>query len=463
MKLKNKLFLYFGILFFVTINIYGFILIESNFNTIIESTINGALGEYSVIRENIESNSGRKNIDLNDEDFFKIKSDFYLKSDSNHKVSLQFRNMEKDIVYSTEDDRYILPDNIFEIKNNLSNYMIYKKDKDRVLIINNYININNNEYYFVYLYNLENLYNGKYNSYATLVKLGLVIGIFLLIIIYLISDDITKPMYSLIRDMNEIINGNHNKKFEYNSNIYEINEISKNFSIMNDEIRNKINELEEGNYQKERFISNITHEVRTPLTSIIGYSDLIIKKKITDVNLIYKAFETINREGKRILSLASNLITLITLDKKSLKLSFFSIIDVIEEIKSIMKLRCEEFGIHIDIQGEDFEIFSDRELVFMLISNFIDNSIKAVINSEVKNITININNNVVSIKDTGKGISKDELKRIFEPFYMIDKSRSKSIEGFGLGLSICKQIIELINIRFNLERFKWKIGRLIKS
>ncbi len=89
--------------------------------------------------------------------------------------------------------------------------------KSYISIINNYINLNDKKYYFVYLYNLENLYDTKYNSYSTLAKLNVVIEIFLLIIIYLISDDITKPMYGLIEDMNE-------------------------------EIRNKIKELEESNY-----------------------------------------------------------------------------------------------------------------------------------------------------------------------------------------------------------------------
>ena len=323
--------------------------------------------------------------------------------------------------------------------------------KDKSLIINNYLNLNDNKYYFIYMYNLDSLYNDKYDSYLTLIKLNVVIGILLLIVIYLISDEITKPIYSLINIMDEIINGNYNKRFKYTSNIYEMNEISNNFSLMNDEIQNKINELEESNNEKERFINNLTHEIRTPLTSIIGYSDLMIKKKVKDMNLIYKSFENINREGNRILRLASNLITLITLDKKSLNLSWFSIAEVIEEVNNRMKIKSENFNINIIIEGEDYRVFSDRELVFILISNLIDNSIKAVLNSETKNIKIIIDNSRVIIKDTGKGIPQDELNRIFEPFYMIDKSRSKSIEGFGLGLSICREIISLLNIKFNIS------------
>ncbi|NME84356.1 HAMP domain-containing sensor histidine kinase [Clostridium sp. SM-530-WT-3G] len=453
MKLKNKLLLYFCALFFVTINIYGIILMESNFNIILENTINNSLSEYSVIYANIKSNENAKNIFFEDKDILKIKSDFYFKNNSDSNVILEFRNLDKDLVYSTS-DKYtnkIWNDDIYNINGTMTNYLVYKKGNDKVLLINNNIDVNNNTYYFTYINNLDNLYKDKLKEYSILIKLNIIGGIFLLVIIYFISDDITKPIYSLISSMNEVINGNYNKKLKYKSNIYEINEISNNFSLMNTEIQNKIQELQESNNEKQRFINNLTHEIRTPLTSIIGYSDLMLKKRVEDFKLIFRAFENINREGKRILSLASNLITLITLDEKSLNLSNFSALEMIEEVKSSMDMKIKDFDIHIIIEGKDFEIYSDRELVFILITNFVDNSIKAVMGSNVKEIKIILNSRQIIIKDTGIGISKDELTKIFEPFYMTNKSRNKSIDGFGLGLSICRQIVKLLNIKFNIN------------
>lgn len=453
MKLKNKLLLYFCALFFVTINIYGVILMESNFNIILENTINNSLSEYSVIYANIKSNENAKNIFFEDKDILKIKSDFYFKNNSDSNVILEFRNLDKDLVYSTS-DKYtnkIWNDDIYNINGTMTNYLVYKKGNDKVLLINNNIDVNNNTYYFTYINNLDNLYKDKLKEYSILIKLNIIGGIFLLVIIYFISDDITKPIYSLISSMNEVINGNYNKKLKYKSNIYEINEISNNFSLMNTEIQNKIQELQESNNEKQRFINNLTHEIRTPLTSIIGYSDLMLKKRVEDFKLIFRAFENINREGKRILSLASNLITLITLDAKSLNLSNFSALEMIEEVKSSMDMKIKDFDIHIIIEGKDFEIYSDRELVFILITNFVDNAIKAVMSSNIKEIKMILNSREIIIKDTGIGISKDELTKIFEPFYMTNKSRNKSIDGFGLGLSICRQIVKLLNIKFNIN------------
>lgn len=453
MKLKNKLLLYFGALFFVTINIYGIILIQSDFNIILQNTINNSLGEYSVIYTNIKSNENSKNIFFEDKDILKIKSNFYFKNNSESSVTLEFRDLNKNIIYSTS-DKYngkSWDDSIYDIKQDLTNYIVYKKGNEKILVVNNTINLNNNTYYCTYINDLDSLYKDKFQSYSNLIKLNIIGGILLLIIIYFISHDITKPIYSLIDSMNEIINGNYNKKFQHKSNIYEINEISNNFSHMNDEIQNKIMELEESNREKQRFINNLTHEIKTPLTSIIGYSDLMIKKKVEDINLITKSFENINREGKRILSLASNLITLITLDKKSLNLSNFSTLEMIEEVQNRMKIKLKEYDVNMIIEGNDYEIFSDRELVVILITNFIDNAIKAIINSEVREIKIILENRKITIKDTGIGIPEDKLTKIFEPFYMTDKSRSKSIEGFGLGLSICRQIVKLLNIKFDIN------------
>ncbi|MGL5753419.1 MAG: ATP-binding protein, partial [Paraclostridium sp.] len=110
-----------------------------------------------------------------------------------------------------------------------------------------------------------------------------------------------------------------------------------------------------------------------------------------------------------------------------------------------------ENNIHFIIEGEDFNINSDVYLLTTLLSNFIDNSIKAIINSPVKVITVIVDDYKVIIKDSGVGIDKKEMDRIFEPFYMVDKSRSSSLGGFGLGLSICLNIIQLLNIDFDIE------------
>lgn len=451
MKLKNKLFLQFGILCFCTINIFGLILINHNFNSIYKNSINSALGEYSVIYANIESNENIKNIFFNDVDVIKMKSESYLNNIKNSNIRLEFRTLDKEIVYKTKGEAYDYPSEIYNIEDDLSNYIIYKKGKHTDLIINNIIKISGNEYYFTYINNIESLFEDKRKNYFTLINLNIIIGFFLLLIIYIISDEITKPISSLMESMDKIIEGNYNEKLNYKSNIQEINSISKNFILMTEEIQNKIEELKYQNKVKQRFIDNLTHEIRTPLTSIIGYSDLMLNKKVRDLNIINQSFERINKEGKRILDLASNLIKVITLDKKALNISTFSIKYLLDEVIARFNIKLSRYDVEIILEGDDFEVTSDKELLSILISNLIDNGIKATVGMDIRQVKITINNGSLVISDTGIGISKDDLKKIFEPFYMVDKSRSRSMEGFGLGLSICSEIINILNIAINIE------------
>ncbi len=212
MKLTNKLFLYFGILFFFTINIFGMVLIQSNFNLTVKNTVNASLGEYSVIYTNLESKETMSNIFLTNRDIIKIKSDSYLKNINNPNISLEFRTLDKKMFYSTKNSDILYSEKIYNIKDNLSNYMIYKEENNKILLITNIISINNNKYYFTYMNNLDNLYNDRIKSIFTLIKLNVVIGVFLLFIIYLISIEITKPINNLIDSMEDIIEGNYNKK-----------------------------------------------------------------------------------------------------------------------------------------------------------------------------------------------------------------------------------------------------------
>lgn len=451
MKLKNKLFLYFGVLFFLTINIFGIVLIQSNFNLTINNTVNASLGEYSVIYTNIEYREEMSNIFLTNKDIIKVKSDSYLKNINNPNISLEFRTLDKKMFYSTNNSDILYSEKIYNINDNLSNYMIYKEKNNRILLINNIISINNNEYYFTYMNNLDHLYKDRIKSLFTLIKLNVAMGIFLLFIIYLISIEITKPINNLIYSMEDIINGNYNKKFTYKSNIFEINSISNNFSLMNDEIQKKIQQLREQNNSKQRFIDNLTHEIRTPLTSIIGYSDLMINKKVQDIDLIYKSFKNINREGKRILELTSNLVSLITLDKKSLKLNNYSLKEILRDVRNALKIKISQYDVELLIEGNDIEVFSDKNLLTILISNFVDNAIKSTIDRNIRKVILRVDKGMLIIKDTGIGISKNDINKIFEPFYMVDKSRHKSVEGFGLGLSICKEISNLLDIKIEIK------------
>ncbi len=451
MKLKNKLFISFATLFFITLNIFGYILIQSIFYTSLKSTIDNSFKEYSVIYSNIKVGENLNNLFLTNKELISIKSDSYLNNIQNKSINLEFRDLKKNLIYSSNNS-FNLPSELFKFDNkNISNYIILSSNKSHTLVINKIINFNNSEYYFTYMNSLNNLYQSRVYSFLILLILNILIGVLLIFLIYYISNDITKPLNSLIEKINQIIVGNYNEEIIYDSNIDELNTISSKFNILSEEIKNKIILLENKNLEKQRFIDNLTHEIRTPLTSIVGYSKLIIDKDIQDINLIHKSFENIYKDGKRIESLTENLIKLITLDKTCLDIKKVSVLGIINDIQSTFNLNLIKKDINFIIQGNDFNIDTDVYLISTLISNFIDNSIKAMSTSVTKELKFILNNNSITIIDTGCGIPKESLDKVFEPFYMVDKSRESSLGGFGLGLSICANIIKLLDIDFSIE------------
>ncbi len=451
MKLKNKLFISFATLFFITLNIFGYILIQSIFYTSLKSTIDNSFKEYSVIYSNIKVGENLNNLFLTNKELISIKSDSYLNNIQNKSINLEFRDLKKNLIYSSNNS-FNLPSELFKFDNkNISNYIILSSNKSLTLVINKIINFNNSEYYFTYMNSLNNLYQSRVYSFLILLILNILIGVLLIFLIYYISNDITKPLNSLIEKINQIIVGNYNEEIIYDSNIDELNTISSKFNILSEEIKNKIILLENKNLEKQRFIDNLTHEIRTPLTSIVGYSKLIIDKDIQDINLIHKSFENIYKDGKRIESLTENLIKLITLDKTCLDIKKVSVLGIINDIQSTFNLNLIKKDINFIIQGNDFNIDTDVYLISTLISNFIDNSIKAMSTSVTKELKFILNNNSITIVDTGCGIPKESLDKVFEPFYMVDKSRESSLGGFGLGLSICANIIKLLDIDFSIE------------
>lgn len=261
---------------------------------------------------------------------------------------------------------------------------------------------------------------------------------------------IISPVNKLIKSTQKISDGNFNERVDINSKD-EIGILAKNFNYMTSVIEDNINELKESSEDKQKFIDNLSHEIRSPLTSIIGYTDYLITNKDFDEET-FKALNYVYKEGKRLEKMSSKLMDLIVIRKEKPKMKYESIKEILEEIKASMVPRLRDKNIDIVVSSEESSILMDKELIIILIKNFIDNAIKA--SGEGSKIYVNAYLNIVpiiEIKDRGVGIPRDDIKKIFEPFYMVDKSRDRRNNGVGLGLSICAKIAEIHNAEIKVE------------
>lgn len=205
---------------------------------------------------------------------------------------------------------------------------------------------------------------------------------------------------------------------------------------------------------RREFSANVTHELKSPLTSINGYAELIatgIAKK-EDVK---KFAQIIFDEGNRLLEIIDDILRLSKLDEKAIDMAK-SYVDVKEEMDVIInkfKQKSDSKNIHVENKLSFFRIYTVKSLFVDLLSNIYENAIKY--NKEGGSIEISsilIDRSLrIFIKDTGIGIASSDIKRVFERFFVADKSRDRKVKSTGLGLSIVKHIADTLGFTLDLE------------
>lgn len=227
--------------------------------------------------------------------------------------------------------------------------------------------------------------------------------------------------------------------------------------------------IAEENYEKiqreelrKQFTANVSHELKTPLTSISGFAE-ILKNGGTDEKTTKDFAGTIYEESQRMISLVNDIIKLSKLDEKSISLEKepIELLGLSKEIAKILSASAKAKNVKLDVHGDSGKIMGVQPVIYEMIYNLIDNAIKYNVQNGTVEVTVKEENpekghtfgnkTVISVRDTGIGIPKNEQDRVFERFYRIDKSRSKELGGTGLGLSIVKHAAKFHDAAINLS------------
>lgn len=211
---------------------------------------------------------------------------------------------------------------------------------------------------------------------------------------------------------------------------------------------------------KENFLSNMSHEIRTPLNAIIGYTDLSLKEM--SMSKMYKYLRSIKVSSDHLHHLVNNILDLAKMESDTLTFleTNFDLEETLEEVKHLMHFLSLRRGNSLDImicKPASTWVFGDREKLLQVLLNLIDNAIKFTENGkiDVRVELVEKENNQVDaffcIKDTGIGISENKLQSIFESFTQADNTITRTYGGTGLGLTICKKIIELQGGEINVS------------
>lgn len=210
---------------------------------------------------------------------------------------------------------------------------------------------------------------------------------------------------------------------------------------------------------RQEFTANVSHELKTPLTSISGYSELIENGMATQEDTIRFAGE-IHKSSQRLLTLINDIIELSELDSSESKVAMetVNIYDIAKNCVEMLKFNAKDHGVNLKFEGTPCNITANKMMMEELVYNLLSNAIRY--NREGGSATVRVNKILdrvnLEVLDTGIGISKENQKRIFERFYRVDKSRSKSTGGTGLGLAIVKHILIKHNAQLELESTEGK-------
>ena len=198
--------------------------------------------------------------------------------------------------------------------------------------------------------------------------------------------------------------------------------------------------LESANLRQE-FTANVSHELKTPLTSISGYAQLIESGVVSPEDTVRFGHE-IRRNADRLLTLINDILRLSELDSlpKEGKKETVDLYHIAVTCADMLEPACEEHGVTISVEGESTPVMADRTMIEELVYNLCDNAIRY--NRKGGTVTVKAGNRAISVEDTGIGIAEENQKRIYERFFRVDKSRSKKTGGTGLGLAIVKHIVE---------------------
>lgn len=252
------------------------------------------------------------------------------------------------------------------------------------------------------------------------------------------------PLQKINEGTRAIAQGSYQKRIPEKGHD-ELSELARNMNQMAEAVETNVRALEDVAENRKHFIDNLAHEMKTPLTSILGFSDLLqIKKEISEESRIEYA-GIIKEEASRMRTLSGKLMELITVGEANLEWQQEDMQQLFGEIGTSLGVITDSHNMHFSCEAEKGMLCIERELFKSLLYNLVDNAVKA--SAEGGNIQVKGHFEkeqfCIEVSDEGVGIPKAEIEKITQAFYMVDKVRSRANGGAGLGLALCTEIVSL--------------------
>ncbi len=439
MKLGIKFFCSIMLSFSVIFLVGGYILLSFFLENAMEREVQAALEQYQYNKFVLQSELITKG-EYWDTGVTKGFYDISVIKEEMNGVIAVFSGDDKEIYNEFDKDTALEP-LLSKTLPDQSNYQFDTIENRTYVMVTGVIRYDDTKWYLITGIDVENVLEQQkqiQNKFLWVYVAAVVIGLCLSLGL---SVFFTRPVNALTRAAKRIADGNYRERIPVSSQD-EIGQLAADFNRMSAAVEEKVVELSESARRKEDFVANFAHELKTPLTSIIGYADRMYQKDLPRAEQKQAAWYIWN-EGMRLESLSHKLMDLTLLNHQEFLLEEMETGQLLEELIDDVKYLTEEKDVAIDGYAEQAYVRVEYDLFKTLFLNLLDNAIKANAGHIAVNGRLESGLYVFEIADDGAGIPADEIKRITEAFYMVDKSRSRKLHGAGIGLALSQRIAEI--------------------
>lgn len=445
MKFKWKVFLCTMTIVTLAYSISGSLMVTSTFRITYDKEVEFAKEEHEILQDTFImvlsnlSHSVTEEIwrqvakDLDDtsarEDFY-----FWLGSEDGTEIYQSYSmRLEKVPVYRIE-----------EGEKETGCYLY--SDADRYfLMTRSYLSTDNGNVYLNIVRDISDVFESRNDQLWIFYRIMVVMMLLTAVFSYIIAYHLTKPLSRLSKVARKISEGDLTVRAGLESSD-EVGELAADIDDMAESLEKNIEELNDAVRRQEDFVGNFAHELKTPLTSIIGYADMLRSRKLSQ-ETVFGAANYIFTEGKRLEGMSFKLLELLVTKQQNITMKKIDAEYFFDEVKGALNPVMEKEGIELRVEAQEGFLMADMDLLKSVLFNLADNARKAT--SGVENASVTIKGEVcgkqylILVVDNGSGIPKEEVDKITEAFYMVDKSRAREQGGAGLGLALCKQIMEV--------------------
>jgi signal transduction histidine kinase len=288
---------------------------------------------------------------------------------------------------------------------------------------------------------------GPDSDQQTIIQILLAVDIATFFLVPVVIRQSLSPLKTINKALSRVKEGTYGEKIKYTSDD-EIGELVDSFNIMSDTIKEKEEQAKKTDIAKDEFLAMITHELKTPLVPIQGYSDILLNEHLGELNSEQKnRLSIIKSSSETLLGIISDLLDVQKLEIGQLRMKKENSDIKSSILKSVNALapQAEKNEIKITTDAESLMVVHDSERIKQVLTNLIKNAMIAV-EPKTGKIEVTMEDSPseiqISVKDNGMGIPKDKQKDLFKKFYQVDTTLTRERGGSGLGLAICRGIID---------------------